>query len=171
MVLKRRRNSECGAGLAEAVIATPLFVILVIAALQLLVMAWQALSIQFIATVIMREITQRHCGKADTYVCSNTEILNYAKQQLQVLAASYRLGPTPTNPAVCISGNGTLPSPCTPTTTTSVPNPGVIAAVVVQYDHSLLGGANFNVMGFSTGLGGPVVMRGVAVGFMERKRG
>jgi len=100
-----RGNTQRGGAYLEGLIAIPVFLVLVIAGMQFMWVAWRHLSAQFIATQTMREIALGHCT-ISTSCASVANRINWATTYAIDRGQAFGLGWTTSNVTVCIKNFG-----------------------------------------------------------------
>ena len=145
------RQGQRGTAIYEAVIATPLFLLLIFASIQFMVLAWRNLAVQFVATQVLRSVVTGQCGETagnPTYCAVNDaaraeNIKTFALTRARALGNGYGLGDVTadTNFKICISPIDQSGPACTQSTPTLVmANPGDLMEVRIVHESPIVGG-------------------------------
>ncbi len=168
------RQSQRGTAIYEAVIATPLFLLLIFAAIQFMVLAWRNLAVQFVATLVLRSVVTGQCGgtaENPTYCKAEDptrqqQILNRAMLRARELGTGYGLGDvtSDTNFKVCIRPVNSPLTTCT--ASTAIPDQmtaGQLWEVWIAHDSPIVAGVLNLVLGGGAVGYGAIATNGSAV--------
>lgn len=153
MIHRRRKSREMGAGFAEAVIGTPLFVVLMIASIQMMLMAWRSLSVQFVATQAIRELTQQRCVPENDPIptggCTKQMRLDYLRNTVYSLSHKYGMDINAENSTVCAYALATNPDGLTDSDPSCrvVGDPGDLVSLRIEYRSPIAGPSNMKIGG------------------------
>ena len=162
MLQSKKKRAEIGAVFVEAAIILPLFFILLFASMQLIVIAWRQIEVQFLAAELVRILAVPDAGTVATNTASRCNIVLGSGDARNANAQAPRFNaktPTPINPAAVITHipNGTNP----PFPTGCGYIPGSIIILTLTYDMQLFF-QNFLTFSLPN-----VQLRGTAVGVAE----
>jgi hypothetical protein len=162
------RQGERGTAIYEAVIATPLFLLLIFAAIQFMVLAWRNLAVQFVATQVLRSVVTGQCGGtaenpdycAELAPAQRLERIRLeAMSRATALGSGYGLGIVADDPnfRVCIEPIADAVAPCAESTGIqglAAMAPGQLWEVSIFHESPIIGGIiNFILGGGAVGYG------------------
>ena len=160
MLQSKKKRAEIGAVFVEAAIILPLFFILLFASMQLIVISWRQLEVQFLAAKLVRILAVPDAGTVATNTASRCNIVLGSGVPIDARNANAqapRFNATPTGgqaAAIKHITDGT-------TTTDCAYQPGSIIILTLTYDMQLFF-QNFLTFGLPS-----VQLRGTAVGVAQ----
>ena len=138
MVQSKKKRAEIGAVFVEAAIILPLFFILLFASMQLIVISWRQLEVQFLAADLVRILAVPDAGTVATNTASRCNIVLGSGVPIDARNANAqapRFNATPTD------GQAAAIKHITGGTTTTTPGcdyiPGSIIILTLTYDMQL----------------------------------
>ncbi len=110
----RESRKERGGSFADATIITPCFLIVVLLSIQFMIISFRAVTLQWITTVVMRDIALWNSG-VNQRSSNSTEVSSYGQQRANSLASSIgiALDPATSPPAYCVTNVTQSAAACT----------------------------------------------------------